>query len=51
MFETTAGDATLRLQAEDVGLWRAADTWQELVDGPIRVAETAYQWTRSRDRD
>jgi hypothetical protein len=28
-------------------LWAAAGEWRQHVDGPPRIAEDAYSWTRS----
>jgi hypothetical protein len=38
--------ATLHVKASDPTFWRAAKTWQPLIDGRPRKAETAFEWSR-----
>lgn len=45
VFET-ADERGLQALLEEVDIWAAASTWRDLVDGPPRLAETAYSWER-----
>jgi hypothetical protein len=45
--QTDAGLAALLGQLE---IWAAALAWQDLVDGPPRLAEVAYAWERPEPR-
>jgi hypothetical protein len=50
VFEPDDDDAVARL-AEDPSLWAAMSGWNELVDGPPRVAEEVYSWARPHPTD
>jgi hypothetical protein len=40
----------LKAVLNQVDIWAAAVTWQDLVDGPPRLAEVAYAWERPEPR-
>jgi hypothetical protein len=46
VFEAPGASHMLSLQSEDPRVWRAAEAWQECLDGGPRVARTAFFWQR-----
>lgn len=44
------GDAGLAAVLGQLDLWAAAVAWQDLVEGPPRIAEVAYSWERPEPR-
>ena len=51
IFEGRGESATLDLPAENAELWRAAETWSEVIAEKPRVARTAFTWRRADDSE
>ena len=45
VFEADSRDAAEKLIGEE-RFWSAVSAWKEIVEGPPRLAEDAYSWTR-----
>jgi hypothetical protein len=50
VFEADSPDAAERLVG-DGAFWSAASAWEELVEGPPRLAEDLYSWVRPQVPD